>query len=181
MLKSDKYLINDFPVFYDTKAFAKNIIFTGPLYAKIGEGQINDKKILDILSPENKRLKVFCTLGSSRNKSDLLEIIKVFNKGKGKDWSGIILSPEAICPIDEARNILNNNNVYITDKFVPAKEINKKVDLEFARRTRNITNSYNKRHTIGGVATQPEQKNKSWEHLEKFGMALEYPKGKWEK
>jgi len=179
MLKSDKYLINDFPVFYDTKAFAKNIIFTGPLYAKIGEGQINDKKILDILSPENKRLKVFCTLGSSGNKSDLLEIIKVFNKGKGKDWSGIILSPEAICPIDEARNILNNNNVYITDKFVPAKEINKKVDLVICHGGQGtLQTAITSGTPLVGVATQPEQKI-NLEHLEKFGMAIRIPKWKW--
>ncbi len=179
MLKSDKYLVNDFPVFYDTKAFSKNVIFTGPLYSKIGKGKIEDKRILEILDSKNKRKKIFCTLGSSGNKSDLLEIIKVFNTGTGQNWSGIILSPEAICPLDEARNLLNNKNVYITDKFVPAKEINKKVDLVICHGGQGtLQTAITSGTPLVGIATQPEQKL-NLEHLETFGMAIRLPKWKW--
>jgi len=179
MLKSDTYLINDFPVFYDTKAFSKNVIFTGPLYSKIGKEEIGDKRILDILDSQNKRLKVFCTLGSSGDKSDLLEIIKIFNKGEGQNWSGIILSPEAICPINEARNLLNNDNIYITDKFVPAKEINKKVDLVICHGGQGtLQTAITSGTPLVGIATQPEQKL-NLEHLEDFGMAIRLQKWKW--
>ena len=179
MLQSDKYLINDFPVFYDTKSFSENVIFTGPLYSKIGKGKIEDKKILDILDTKNKRIKIFCTLGSSGNKADLLEIIKVFNEGKGQNWSGIILSPEAICSIDEARNLLNNDNVYITDKFVPAKEINKKVDLVICHGGQGtVQTAITSGTPLVGIATQPEQQI-NLEHLEKFGMGIRIPKWKW--
>jgi len=179
MLKSDTYLINDFPVFYDTKAFSKNVIFTGPLYSKIGKEEIEDKRILDILDSQNKRLKIFCTLGSSGDKSDLLEIIKIFNKGEGQNWSGIILSPEAICPINEARNLLNNDNIYITDKFVPAKEINKKVDLVICHGGQGtLQTAITSGTPLVGIATQPEQKI-NLEHLEVFGMAIRLQKWKW--
>jgi UDP:flavonoid glycosyltransferase YjiC (YdhE family) len=179
MLKSHKYLVNDFPVFYDTEAFSEDVIFTGPLYSIIGKGKIDDERILEIIDSKNNRKKIFCTLGSSGNKSDLLEIIRFFNEVEGQNWSGIILSPEAICPIDEALNLLNNKNVYITDKFVPAKEINKKVDLVICHGGQGtLQTAITSGTPLVGVATQPEQKI-NLEHLEKFGMAIRLPKWKW--
>jgi UDP:flavonoid glycosyltransferase YjiC (YdhE family) len=179
MLRSDKYLINDFPIFYDTDAFGEHVIFTGPVYSKIGMGTIEDENILGILSPDNKKIKFFCTLGSSGDKSDLLEIIQVFNEGAGLDWSGIILSPKAICPIDEARSLLKNNNIYITDTFVPAKEINAEVDIVICHGGQGtLQTAITSGTPLVGIATQPEQKM-NLEHLQDFGMAIRMSRWEW--
>ncbi|MDR0651484.1 MAG: hypothetical protein LBG59_09115 [Candidatus Peribacteria bacterium] len=49
MLESDLYLINDFPLFYDTTCFEKKVIFTGPLYSEIADKRIEDHQINEIL------------------------------------------------------------------------------------------------------------------------------------
>lgn len=179
MLRSDLYLINDFPVFYDTKAFGRRFVFTGPVYAKIGAQVIKDASINRILAPENHRPKVFCSLGSSGSKEALLEIIDVFNHGVGKQWSGIILSPPAICDLATARQALTNENVYITDQFVPAKEINKKADLVICHGGQGtLQTAITSGTPLVGIAAQPEQKL-NLEHLQDFGMAIRIPFWKW--
>ncbi len=179
MLRSDRYLVNDFSVFYDTRAFGEKFVFTGPVYAKIGKQEINDERIRELLSNENRKLKIFCTLGSSGAKEHLLEIIKVFNEGVGREWSGIILSPKAICPLEEARALLNNDNVYITDQFVPAKEINTKVDVVICHGGQGtLQTAITSGTPLIGTATQPEQKI-NLEHLENFGMAIRIPYWQW--
>ena len=179
MLRSNKYLVNDFSVFYDTRAFGEKFVFSGPVYAKIGKQEINDERIRELLSNENRKLKIFCTLGSSGAKEHLLEIIRVFNEGVGREWSGIILSPPAICPLEEARALLNNDNVYITDQFVPAKEINKKVDMVICHGGQGtLQTAITSGTPLIGIATQPEQKI-NLEHLESFGMAIRIPYWKW--
>jgi len=110
MLKSDMYLITDFPIFYNTKPFGEKFVFTGPIYSELGGKEINDARINEVLSKNNKKIKIFCTLGSSGSKANLLEIIKIFNSQKGLEWSGIILSPKSICPIEEAKRLLENKN-----------------------------------------------------------------------
>jgi len=181
MLRSDRYFINDFPIFYKTEEFGEKFIFTGAVYSEISPKKIDDPNIKRILSKENKKIKIFCTLGSSGNKNDLLEIIKIFNSPQGLDWSGIILSPKAICPIEEARATLKNSEVYITDKFVPAKEINKKVDMVICHGGQGtLQTSITSGKPLIGVATQPEQKI-NLEHLEDFGMAIRIPRRAWKK
>lgn len=129
MLKSDLFFVNDLPIFYKTQRYDKNVIFTGPLYSQEKQEKIEDIEILKILDKTNKRKKIFCTLGTSGSKNELFEIIKMFNSSWGLNYSGIILSPISVCSIEEAKRLLRNKNVYITDKFVPAKAINEKSDL----------------------------------------------------
>lgn len=179
MLRSDLYMINDFPVFYDTSAFGDRFVFTGPVYAKLGAQVITDARINEILRPENTRPKLFCSLGSSGDKSALLEIIKTFNHGAGRDWSGIILSPPSICDLETARAALDNENVYITDQFVPAKEINKLVDLVICHGGQGtLQTAITSGVPLVGVAAQPEQKL-NLDHLQDFGMAIRIPVWKW--
>lgn len=180
MLRSDKYLINDFPIFYETKAFGEKFIFTGPLYSELNSEEIINPKILAILNAKNRKVKIFCTLGSSGNRDDLLEIVKVFNTQEGLRWSGIILSPKAICPLEEAKALLQNPNVYITDKFVPAKKINEQVDMVICHGGQGtLQTAITSATPLVGIATQPEQKI-NLEHLEAFGMAIRIPKWKWQ-
>ncbi len=179
MLKSDLYLINDIPQFYNTMLYGEDCVFTGAIFAKSEDEIIRDEHINSILSASNGRKKIFCSLGSSGSKENLLEIIKVFNTKIGLNYSGIILSPPAICDIQEARSLLKNNHVYITDKFVPAKAINEKVDLVICHGGQGtLQTAITSGIPIVGVATQPEQKI-NLEHLEQYGVAVRVPIWKW--
>jgi hypothetical protein len=179
MLVSDLYLINDFPIFYDNVCFEKNVLFTGPLYSEIVDKHIEDQRINEILGPKNKRVKIFCTLGSSGKKEKLLEIIKMFNTDISKDWSGIILCPSAICPIEEARGFSTNENVYITDEFVPAKEISKKSDLVICHGGQGtLQTAITSGIPLVGYPSQPEQKI-NLQHLQDFGAGIMLSPSKW--
>ncbi len=179
MLQSDLYLINDIPQFYQTQLYGDNCIFTGAIFAKSKDEKITDERINSVLNSSNPRKKIFCSLGSSGSKEHLFEIIKVFNTKKGLEYSGIILSPPAICHIDEARSLLKNTNVYITDKFVPAKAINEKVDLVICHGGQGtLQTAITSGVPIIGVANQPEQKI-NLEHLENFGGAIRIPMWNW--
>ena len=179
MLLSDLYLINDFPIFYNTSSFAKNILFTGPLYSESPDREITDARINEILEPKNQRVKIFCTLGSSGDKQKLLETIKTFNFGDGKKWSGIVLCPPAICPVQEVRDMLNNENVYITEAFVPAKEISQKSDLVICHGGQGtLQTAIMSGVPLLGYPAQPEQKI-NLQHLQDFGAAVMMSPYRW--
>lgn len=179
MLKSDLFLVNDLAVFYHTERYDSTVIFTGPVYAQEKQEEIKDKEILKILDNTNTRKKFFCTLGTSGSKEELLEIVKMFNSPWGMKCSGIILSPPSICPLEESQRLLNNKNVYVTDKFVPAKAISKRVDLVICHGGQGtLQTAITSAIPLIGVATQPEQKI-NLEHLEAFGSAIRIPMRKW--
>lgn len=179
MLRSDLYLINDLPIFYKKVLFPKEFVFTGPIFSVPTRSDIDDPEIRTILSPKNDRLKVFCTLGSSGNKDALIEVIKTFDTPIGREWSGIILSPKGICPIEEAMSLSQNPNVYITDKFVPAFEINKQVDVVICHGGQGtLQTAVMSRTPLVGIATQPEQKI-NLDNLRDFGSAIRIPRHRW--
>jgi UDP:flavonoid glycosyltransferase YjiC (YdhE family) len=165
-------LINDFPIFYDTTHFGKNVLFIGPLYSEIADKHIEDSQINKILEPKNERIKIFCMLGSSGKKEKLLEIIKMFNADVSKEWSDIILCPSAICPIEGARSLSTNKNVYITDAFVPAKEISRKSDLVICHGGQGTLQTVIMSGVpLAGYPSQPEQKI-NLQHLQDFGAGI---------
>ncbi len=179
MLKSDLYLINDIPEFYQTEMYGSDCIFTGAIFSYNKEEEITDAQINSILSSSNPRKKIFCSLGSSGRKEQLFEIIKIFNNKKGLEYSGVILSPPAVCDIHEARTLLKNTNVYITSTFVPAKTITEKADLVICHGGQGtLQTAITSGVPIIGVPTQPEQKI-NLEHLEKFGGAIKIPAWNW--
>lgn len=179
MLKSDLLLVNDLAVFYYTEQYDSTVIFTGPVYAQEKQEEIKDKEILKILDDTNTRKKFFCTLGTSGSKEELLEIVKMFNSPWGMKCGGIILSPPSVCPLEESQRLLNNKNVYVTDKFVPAKAISKRVDLVICHGGQGtLQTAITSAIPLIGVATQPEQKI-NLEHLEAFGSAIRIPMRKW--
>jgi len=75
LLKADLTIVNDLPDYYDQSKFSKNVIFTGPLFAKtVGEEPI-DPEIQKVFDSQNRKIKIFCTLSSSGSKEMLKEVI----------------------------------------------------------------------------------------------------------
>ncbi len=180
MLRADLTIVNDLPDYYDLKRFHENICFTGPLFARSAENDSLDPQIEEIFSHETNNVKIFCTLGSSGSKEQLVEIIKVFTEGEGLKWNAVILSPPSICPLQEARAYAKSRKgIFITDKFVPAKKINSLADITICHGGQGTVQTAAASGTpIVGIAQQPEQQM-NLDHMKDYGAAIRIPYNKW--
>lgn len=180
MLEADLTIVNDLPDFYSQSALPEHIIFSGPLFCKSSEEDIVNPQIQDIFSSENSNVKIFCTLGSSGTKEQLLEIVKAFSYGKGLEWSAVILSPVSVCPIDEARAVLGEREgVYITDSFVPAQKVNALADIVICHGGQGtLQTALHAGTPLVGVAAQAEQFLNLY-NIETKGAGIRVPMNKW--
>lgn len=179
MLRPDLLLVNDLPDYYDTALFPKHVVFTGPLFSQTTNEEVCPE-IKKVFHPDNGRVKVFCTLGSSGNKKQLLEIIKLFTQDPGRNWNAVILSPPSICPIEEARTALGNRDgVYITDSFIPARKVNALADIVICHGGQGTVQTAIASGTpLAGVAFQPEQQM-NLDHIAAYGAAIRVPFDEW--
>lgn len=181
MLESDLTIINDFEEFNKDHKLPENFKVVGPLYAPAANNASIDENILKIFNCENKRLKIFCSLGSSGEKRYLFEAIKALTQGIGKEeWSAVILAPEAVCPINEAIECAGNSpNVYITDKFVPAPLVNGLADIVVSHGGQGTVQTAIASGTpIVGYAMQPEQQI-NLDNVVMSGSGIRIPKHRW--
>jgi len=157
LLKANLTIVNDLPDYYDQSKFPKDVIFTGPLFAKTTSDESIDPEIQKVFDPQNGKTKIFCTLSSSGSKEMLEEVIKVFTYGKGLDWNAVILSPHF--SIEEAYKILGKREgIYITNKFVPAQKVNAMADIVICHGGQGtVQTAVHSGTPLVGVAAQQEQ------------------------
>ena len=179
MLKSDFTIVNDFPVFYEGKPLPENFAVTGPLFAPDQSEEGIDPEILEHFQRNTGKLKIFCTLGSSGNKEHLLEAIRAL-KTEEREWEAVILCPAAVCPIDEAKALVQGYaNLYVTDSFVPALKVNGMADLVLSHGGQGTVQTAVACGTpIVGFAVQPEQQV-NLDHIAAFGAAVRLPSSHW--
>jgi UDP:flavonoid glycosyltransferase YjiC (YdhE family) len=180
MLEADLTIVNDLPDFYLQSALPEHIVFSGPLFCKPSEADSIDPQIRNIFSRQNSSVKIFCTLGSSGTKDQLLEIVKVFTYGEGLEWSAVILSPISVCPIEEAKGVLGNREgVYITDSFVPAQNVNALADIVICHGGQGtLQTALHSGTPLVGVAAQAEQFLNLY-NIESKGAGIRIPMNKW--
>lgn len=180
MLRADLTIINDFKEFYKDDILPDNYKIVGPLYAPASNNIEIDKNILNIFNRENERLKIFCTLGSSGEKQCLFEVMKALNQGIGKNWSAVILAPEAVCPIDEAKAYAGSNpNIYLTDSFVPAPLVNSLADIVISHGGQGtIQTAIASGTPVVGFAMQPEQQI-NLDNIVIRGAGIRIPINRW--
>ena len=180
MLKADLTIINDFEEFNKDHKLPDNFKVVGPLYAPASNNVSIDDNILRVFNSENKRLKIFCTLGSSGEKECLFEAIKALTQGVGKEWNAVILAPPALCQIKEAREYAGNStNVYITDEFVPAPLVNALADVVVSHGGQGtIQTAIASGTPIVGFAMQPEQQI-NLDNVVMSGAGIRIPKHRW--
>ena len=178
LLRSDVTIVNDLPDYYDLTKFPKNVFFSGPLFSKAKNNDEIDPEILKIFNSKNKNTKIFCTLSSSGSEEMLKEVIKTFTYGESLNWDGVILSPHY--PLNKAKRVLGSRKgVYITDKFVPAKEINELADVVICHGGQGtLQTAISSGTPLVGVAMQQEQFINLC-NLESKGVAIRIPKSKW--
>lgn len=157
--KADLTVVNDLPDYYVRGKLPKSVVFSGPVFCRSENDEPVEPEIRNIFSVSSSRWRIFCTLGSSGTKEQLLEIVKIFTFGEGRSWSGVILSPMAVCPIEEARRVLGESqNVYVTDKFVPAEKVNSMADVVICHGGQGtLQTALHSGTPLVGVAAQAEQ------------------------
>ena len=157
LLKANLTIVNDIPDYYDQNKFPKDVIFTGPLFAKTIKVEKVDPKIQKVFDSQNGKTKIFCTLSSSGSKKMLKEVIKVFTYGDGLNWNAVILSPHF--SIEKAYAILGKREgVYITDKFIPAQKVNAMADIVICHGGQGtVQTAIHSGTPLVGVAAQQEQ------------------------
>lgn len=181
MLEADMTLVNDLRDFYLGGDFPETFKFTGPVFSLPLSSEGVDESILKVFAPDNSRPKIFCTLGSSGSREQLLEVVEVFTSGAGLQWDAVILSPSSVCPLPDARKILGGRDgVVLTDAFVPAMLVNTMADLVVCHGGQGtIQTAIFSGTPLIGLATQPEQQV-NLDHIAAFGAGIRIPRRKWE-
>jgi len=180
LLKADLTLVNDLPDYYDQKFFPKNVLFTGPVFSRSDSGENVSPQIEEIFTSKNGKAKVFCTLGSSGTKKQLLEIVKVFTAAEGLKWNAVILSPSSVCPVEEAKALLGGRaGVYITDKFIPAQKVNAMADVVVCHGGQGtVQTALSSGTPLVSVAMQQEQFI-NLSNVALYGAGIRIPLDKW--
>jgi len=180
LLKADLTIINDLPDYYDQKVFPDNVIFTGPLFSRSNSEDTVNLRMQEVFNSNNGKIKIYCTLGSSGAKKQLLEIVRVFTEGEGLKWNAVILSPPSVCPIEEAKAALGKRDgVYITDEFVPAQKINSMADIVVCHGGQGTVQTALASGTpLVGVAMQQEQFI-NLSNIALYGAGIRIPFAKW--
>lgn len=179
MLSSRCYLINDYSIFYGADSYGENVVFTGPLIPQTTESSISDPCVLKALSLSNHRKKVFCSLGSVGSKELLQEIVAMLNSPQGLDLGGVIRVPKETCDLAEAKRMLHNRHIYMTDSFLPARHLCRQVDAVVCHGGQGtLQTAIQGGAPVIGVAMQPEQEI-NLQHLADFGAAIKISRRHW--
>lgn len=180
MLKADLTVINDLNEFYEGQRLPSNFKIVGPLFSPGDDECTVNPNILKVFSKSETRPKVFCTMGSSGTKQQLLEVIKALVSKEGSSWNAVVLVPPAICPLDEALSCAGNRKgLYITDSFVPAPLVNSLADVVICHGGQGTVQTALASGTpMVGVAMQPEQQI-NLDNIALSGAGIRIPISRW--
>lgn len=179
ILQADFTIVNDMKRFYHNAPLPKNYKVVGPLYSPGDMDSDVDPEILRLFKNEEKKLNIFCTLGSSGTKDVLIEAIKAI-ASEGDRWNAVVLAPPSVCPLDEAVSYTKGlKNIYVTDKFVLAPFINKMANVVISHGGQGTVQTAIAAGTpIVGMAMQPEQQI-NLDNVVFAGGAIRIPKHRW--
>lgn len=157
-----------------------NFKIVGPLFSPGDNDSEVDSNILRVFSKSETRPKVFCTMGSSGTKQQLLEVIKALVSKEGSSWNAFVLVLPAICPLDEALSCAGNRKgLYITDSFVPAPLVNALADVVICHGGQGTVQTALASGTpMVGVAMQPEQQI-NLDNVVLSGAGIRIPINRW--
>lgn len=180
LFEADLTIVNDLEIFYKGEKIPDNFKIVGPLYSPNENVLDLDPLIKKFLNNDKGNLKLFCTMGSSGTKAQLLEAVKAIASLDHNKWSALILAPVSVCPIAEAlQYVEDKDNIYITDKFVPAPLINSMVDVVISHGGQGTVQTAIASGTpIVGVAMQPEQQI-NLDNVVSNGAAIRIPIHRW--
>jgi len=180
MLDANFTIINDFPDFYRGYRLPDNFKVTGPLFSLAPQSQSIDSKIIEHFRDNSGKIRIFCTLGSSGRSENLVEAIKALISLPSEKYESVVLCPKAVCPIERAKaEAAGFSNIYITDSFIPALEVNSMADIVLSHGGQGTVQTAVASGTpIVGFAVQPEQQV-NLDHIAAFGGAIRLPINRW--
>lgn len=181
MLESDFTVVNDLPVFYDGNTIPENFAVTGPLFAPPADESSVPTEITELFNSDPKKIKIFCTLGSSGKHKNLIEAIGALRMLSKEKYCAAVLCPPSVCSLKEARDIaFRCENIFITDSFIPAAAVNAMADLVICHGGQGTVQTAICAGTpLVGFAVQPEQQI-NLEHITERGAGIRIPKKQWE-
>ncbi len=180
ILKADLTLVNDLHEFYEGGHFPETFQFTGPVFSRPLSSDTVDESIRKVFDAGVLKPKVFCSMGSSGNRNQLLEVVKAFSYGVGLEWNGVILSPPSVCPIQESQSALGiREGVVLTDVFIPATLVNAMADVVISHGGQGtLQTAIHSGTPVVGLALQPEQQI-NLDHIAAFGAGIRIPRREW--
>lgn len=180
LMKPDLTVVNDLPEFYSGLKIPSDYSITGPLYSQPEPGERAGEEIERIFRKNGGKTKVFCTMGSSGSRESLLEAVKAIASLPEERFCAVVLVPKAVCPMEEAARIAAGRaNLYLTDRFVPAKHVSAMADLVVSHGGQGtVQTAMAGGVPIVGVAMQPEQQI-NLDHVVQSGAAIRIPAARW--
>lgn len=180
LMKSDLTVVNDLPEFYRGLSIPSDYQITGPLYSQPEPGEPAGEEIERIFRKDSGKTKIFCTMGSSGSRESLLEAVKAVASLPEEQFCAVVLVPKAVCPMAEASRIADGRaNLYLTDRFVPAKHVSCMADLVVSHGGQGtVQTAMAGGAPIVGVAMQPEQQI-NLDHVVQSGAAVRIPAARW--
>jgi len=180
MLVSDITLVNDLYDFYEGGSFPGSFIFTGPVFSMPISSEVVDESIRKVFHNVGSTPRIFCSLGSSGTRDQLLEVVRIFTADTGLQWNAVILSPPSVCPIQDAREVLGERDgVVLTEAFVPARLVNAMADVVVCHGGQGtIQTAISSGTPLVGLATQSEQQI-NLDHIAAFGAGIRVPQRQW--
>ena len=180
LMKPDLTVVNDLPEFYRGLDIPPDYQITGPLYSQPEPGERAGEEIERIFRKDGGKTKIFCTMGSSGSRESLLEAVKAIASLPEEQFCAVVLVPKAVCPMEEAaRFAAGRANLYLTDRFVPAKHVSAMADLVISHGGQGtVQTAMAGGAPIVGVAMQPEQQI-NLDHVVQSGAAVRIPAARW--
>ncbi len=181
MMKADMTVVNDLPLFYKGIPVPPTYHITGPLYSLPESGETPGPDILRVFgNKEDGKTKIYCSMGSSGTKESLLEAVKAIVSLPEDKFAAVILVPRSVCPIEEVRrHVMGKANICITNKFVPAKQVNGLADIVISHGGQGTVQTAISCGTpIIGFAVQPEQQI-NLDNIVLHGACIRIPITRW--
>jgi UDP:flavonoid glycosyltransferase YjiC (YdhE family) len=180
LMQPDLTVVNDLPEFYSGLNIPSDYRITGPLYSQPEPDERVGEEIERIFQKNGGKTKIFCTMGSSGSKESLLEAVKAVASLPEDRFCAVVLVPQAVCSMKDAeRFAAGHANLYLTDRFVPAKLVSAMADLVVSHGGQGTVQTAMAGGTpIVGVAMQPEQQI-NLDHVVQSGAAVRIPLPRW--
>lgn len=132
VLVTDPLLVADWKGFYTKERVPESLRITGPVFSS-GSNVGIDPEIHRLFAFGQEKARVFCSMGSSGEKKQLIEAIKGFTRDDSeKRWNAVVLVPPAICSLEDAEQEVpqrSRSHVFLTDEFIPAAKVTAMADL----------------------------------------------------
>ncbi|PVH67956.1 glycosyltransferase family 1 protein [Cadophora sp. DSE1049] len=179
--RADLNLVNDLPAFHAGYAaqLPKDIVITGPLFARVYDTQELDPKIAAHLRNEHGH-SILVTMGSSGTKDFLLAAIRALLMEKQDNWTAVVLAAPAICSLDEVLAVANDDpRLLVTDKFIPAPEAMALADIIIMHGGQGTVQAAIAAGTpMVGVALQVEQQT-NLDNVMDYGAGIRIQRRSW--